>query len=580
MAAALVLLGVGFLFMVAGARRGDGGALVSPWWLVAAYTFHTFGELCLSPIGLSLVTKLTPAKFAAVTMGFWFLSTGIAELLAGQIAAITDKVGRGELFHLFGGQADFYFIFVALSAATALVLRRALPLASPAHARSRFVKVVAAAFCLLLSSIVSGAPADPYRWLEDGDAPAVARWTEAQNAATRKALDHLPGRAALEGRLGRLYAIGSLGAPVSRPHAAGQAAASQRKERRYFYTRRDGAQNQAVLYVRDGLHGADRSLVDVNRERADGTRALDWWFPSDDGGRVAYGISDDGSEESLLRVRDVEQRTRTSAIRSRARAPARSPGCRTAAASTTRATRSRARCRPARSRITAASSSITSATIRRTISRSSATAAIAPTGPASISRPTVAGWWSASRRGGPRARSTSSTCTRPAATGAPSQPIAVATGEDARFDVVEALDDRIYLLTTSGAPRGRIFAVDAEASGARPLARGGPRGGRRARARGLFPRRARRRLSARRCRAPASLRHRSGGAQRRGSAAGARRADGALRRARRRRAVLRVHRLLRADHDLRASSWAPRRRASSGARSRRRSIRRRSRSSG
>jgi proton-dependent oligopeptide transporter, POT family len=122
MAAAMVLLGLGFVFMVAGARRGEGGALVSPWWLVGAYTFHTFGELCLSPIGLSLVTKLTPAKFAAVTMGLWFLSTGIAELLAGQIAAITDKVARGELFHLFGGQADFYFIFVALSALTALVL--------------------------------------------------------------------------------------------------------------------------------------------------------------------------------------------------------------------------------------------------------------------------------------------------------------------------------------------------------------------------------------------------------------------------------------------------------------------------
>ncbi len=122
MAAAMVFLGLGFVFMVAGARHGAGGALVSPWWLVAAYTFHTFGELCLSPIGLSLVTKLAPAKLAAVTMGLWFLSTGIAELLAGQIAAITDKVARGELFHLFGGQADFYFIFVALSAVTALVL--------------------------------------------------------------------------------------------------------------------------------------------------------------------------------------------------------------------------------------------------------------------------------------------------------------------------------------------------------------------------------------------------------------------------------------------------------------------------
>ncbi|HVV52206.1 MAG TPA: peptide MFS transporter [Polyangia bacterium] len=127
MAAAMVLLGIGFVFMVAGARASDHGALVSPWWLVAAYTFHTFGELCLSPIGLSLVTKLTPAKLAAVTMGLWFLSTGIAELLAGQLAATTDRVARGELFHLFGGQADFYFIFVALSAVTALVLIVAAP---------------------------------------------------------------------------------------------------------------------------------------------------------------------------------------------------------------------------------------------------------------------------------------------------------------------------------------------------------------------------------------------------------------------------------------------------------------------
>ena len=227
----MVLLGLGFVFMVAGARRGDGGALVSPWWLVAAYTFHTFGELCLSPIGLSLVTKLTPAKLAAVTMGLWFLSTGIAELLAGQIAAITDKVARGELFHLFGGQADFYFIFVALLGGHGAGPHRPFALAQPTDARSRFVKLVAAAVCLLLSSVVSGAPADPYRWLEDGDAPAVARWTEAQNTATRKALDPLPGRAALEERFGRLYSIGSLGAPVSRP-PEGQAARLPRQAAR------------------------------------------------------------------------------------------------------------------------------------------------------------------------------------------------------------------------------------------------------------------------------------------------------------------------------------------------------------
>src|SRR4029453_8608231 len=64
-------------------------------------------------------------------------------------------------------------------------------------------------------------------------------------------------------------------------------------------------QNQPVLYVRDGAGGADKPLVDVNADRADGTRALDWWFPSADGALVAYGVSDDGSEESVLRVRDV-----------------------------------------------------------------------------------------------------------------------------------------------------------------------------------------------------------------------------------------------------------------------------------
>src|SRR4030095_12773810 len=139
--------------------------------------------------------------------------------------------------------------------------------------------------------------ADPYRWLEDADAAEVQQWTDAQNAATRRALDRVPGRGALEKRLWQLYEIGSVSVPVSRPLKAGG--------RRYFYTRRDGKQNQPVLHVRDGAGGDDRALVDVNQDRADGTRALDWWFPSDDGALMAYGVSDDGSEESVLRVRDV-----------------------------------------------------------------------------------------------------------------------------------------------------------------------------------------------------------------------------------------------------------------------------------
>jgi POT family proton-dependent oligopeptide transporter len=122
MAIALLLVALGFVFMVVAARGNATGALVSPWWLVAAYTFHTFGELCLSPIGLSFVTKLAPVKMVALLMGLWFFATAIAEFLAGQFAALTDRIARGELFHLLGGQADFYLVMVILPTAAGILL--------------------------------------------------------------------------------------------------------------------------------------------------------------------------------------------------------------------------------------------------------------------------------------------------------------------------------------------------------------------------------------------------------------------------------------------------------------------------
>jgi POT family proton-dependent oligopeptide transporter len=127
MAAALTLLGLGFVVLVVGAGRSDAGHLVSPMWLIGAYALHTLGELCLSPIGLSLVTKLAPAKLAALMMGAWFFATGISELLAGQLAAFTEKVARGEVFHLLGGQADFFLIFVVTSGLSALALLAVRP---------------------------------------------------------------------------------------------------------------------------------------------------------------------------------------------------------------------------------------------------------------------------------------------------------------------------------------------------------------------------------------------------------------------------------------------------------------------
>ena len=89
----LALLGLGFVFMVIGGGRADNGVLVSPLWLVAAFTFHTWGELCLSPVGLSYVTKVAPVRFASLLMGVWFLANGAANKIAGTIAELTPTPG-------------------------------------------------------------------------------------------------------------------------------------------------------------------------------------------------------------------------------------------------------------------------------------------------------------------------------------------------------------------------------------------------------------------------------------------------------------------------------------------------------
>ena len=122
MGAALFLMALGFVVMVGGARASDGGVLVSPVWLVVTYALHTFGELWLSPIGLSTVTKLAPIKFTSLLMGLWFFSTAIAEFLAGHLASLSDRVERGEIFHLLGGQADFFLVFVVTSVAAGVLL--------------------------------------------------------------------------------------------------------------------------------------------------------------------------------------------------------------------------------------------------------------------------------------------------------------------------------------------------------------------------------------------------------------------------------------------------------------------------
>ena len=137
---------------------------------------------------------------------------------------------------------------------------------------------------------------DNYRWLEKADSPETQKWVAEENAYTRALLDPLPGRAGIQKRLTELLSIGSVTAPV----IAGK---------HYFYTRREGLQNQPVLYVRDSLNGADRVLVDANSLSSDGTVALDWFEASDNGKYVAYGTSPSGSEMSTLHV--IETKTGT-----------------------------------------------------------------------------------------------------------------------------------------------------------------------------------------------------------------------------------------------------------------------------
>lgn len=107
------LVAAGFVVMIFGALGSESGARVSWAYLLFAYMLHTFGELCLSPVGLSMVTKLAPAKFGSLMMGLWFFSWFLADLLAGVLAGMVEKIEKGHLVNVLGGQADFFLIFVA-----------------------------------------------------------------------------------------------------------------------------------------------------------------------------------------------------------------------------------------------------------------------------------------------------------------------------------------------------------------------------------------------------------------------------------------------------------------------------------
>ncbi|MGB0007593.1 MAG: prolyl oligopeptidase family serine peptidase [Candidatus Sulfotelmatobacter sp.] len=134
---------------------------------------------------------------------------------------------------------------------------------------------------------------DNYRWLEDGNSPDTQKWVAEEMAYTESVLDPLPGRDAIHKRLTELLSIGS----ITQPEIGGKY---------YFYTRREGMQNQPVLYVREGVEGKDRVLLDPNQLAADGTIALDWYHASENGKYLAYGTSPSGSEMSTLHILETK----------------------------------------------------------------------------------------------------------------------------------------------------------------------------------------------------------------------------------------------------------------------------------
>ncbi|MCB0693118.1 MAG: S9 family peptidase [Lewinellaceae bacterium] len=137
--------------------------------------------------------------------------------------------------------------------------------------------------------------ADPYRWLEIDTAAEVEAWVKAQNEVTFGYLDQIPFRTALRKRYEELFNFPKVGAP----NKAGDY---------YFFSKNDGLQNQAVIYIQKGLEGKPEVFLDPNTMSADGTAAVEMIGFSPDNRYVAYSRSDAGSDWSQIRIIEIETR--------------------------------------------------------------------------------------------------------------------------------------------------------------------------------------------------------------------------------------------------------------------------------
>ncbi|MFM9433153.1 prolyl oligopeptidase [Janthinobacterium sp. CG_23.3] len=135
--------------------------------------------------------------------------------------------------------------------------------------------------------------ADPYRWLEDANSAETHDWVESQNQLTQSYLGQIAGRDGIKQRLTKLWNYERFSVPF-------------KEGGRYFYSRNDGLQNQAVLYTLASLDDTPRLLLDPNTLAADGTVALAGTSVSPNGKYLAYGTAASGSDWNVWKVRDID----------------------------------------------------------------------------------------------------------------------------------------------------------------------------------------------------------------------------------------------------------------------------------
>ena len=120
----LTLLSIGYLVIAIGVQGVEGSTKASMFWLLGMYVLHTWGELCLSPIGLSMVARLAPLRLASLLMGVWFLANAMANDFAGMLSKLYPEGGKATnlLGYEIANLNDFFMVFVIFSGVAALVL--------------------------------------------------------------------------------------------------------------------------------------------------------------------------------------------------------------------------------------------------------------------------------------------------------------------------------------------------------------------------------------------------------------------------------------------------------------------------